>query len=373
MFGLNFGKNIFVGIDIGTSSIKIVELKIVGGKPTLSNYAWMPFSNIAGSGEEGSKFFESAFPIYLKRIMERANFKGKEVHISIPAFGGLITPIDFPEMSKEEMEQAIRFEAQKYIPTSLDEVVLSWDILESPKDNSPAKENTDLETASDAASPANAKRMQVLLVAASRSKVERYEKLVRAAGLKLLTMEIESFSLVRSLVGQDPGNFIIVDIGARICNIILVEKGIIKANRNIDAGGKDITRSVANSMNIDEARAEKLKLSNKNFFAKDSSISLPSLDMISGEISRMISSSFKGSDQVSIDSIVLSGGTAGLSNINEHLSAATGVRVVTGNPFGRVKYDPKLEPILKKNGTQFSVSVGLALKGVEKYLNNNKK
>lgn len=353
MFGLSFGKNAFIGVDIGTSAIKIVELKSDSGKPVLSNYAWMSFDGYFRKDDSSSTTYEKVLPQYIKRIINEAGIKSKYAHIAIPAFGGLIMLIEFPQMDKGDVEQAIRFEAHKYIPASLDEVVLSWDVLNSGKNTVPNDAELEKE------------KLQVLLVAASKNRVGKYEKIVSEAGLKLESIEIESFSMARSLVGDDPGNFIIADIGSRVCNILLIEKGVIMINRNIDAGGKDITHTIAKSMAIGEERAEKLKMGGKNFFANDSYINFHTLEIIRDEIARTANAYSQDGSKLKIDSLILSGGTASLMGLTEYFTQSLKIKTIVGNPFGRIICDKKIEPALKKIGTQFSVAVGLALKGIE--------
>lgn len=354
MFGLGFGKNVFLGIDIGTSAIKIVELSVSSGKPVLSNYARMPIKVPFDSEGIKTENLEFIFTEYLKKMIREAGFRSRSAYVSIPAFGGLITLIDFPEMDRNDLDQAIRFEAHKYIPTSLDDVILSWDIIDDGR-------TEEKETASSSS------KIQVLLVAASKNKVAKYEKLIKDAGLELKAMELESFPMVRSLVGNDPGNFIIVDIGSRICNIMLVENGTIRINRNIDAGGKDITRTITKSIGVDEERAESMKTSSKNFFSKESNINFPPLEMILDEVSRIIANLSQEGKGTKIDGIILSGGTARLTGVDAYFSEMLGQKVVIGNPLSRVQYDHRLDPILGNQGVQFSVSIGLALKGI----NNN--
>lgn len=369
MFG--FGKNLFLGIDIGTSSIKMVELKLSGNKPFLSNYAWAPLPEVSGKNDLNSSYFNEILPVYLKTMFQDGGFKGKHAYVSLPAFEGLITMIDFPRMVKEEMEQAIRYEAQKYIPTSLEDVVLSWDIIGGDvpvAESAVAPSSNDVPIANNNPPPPPSGKVQVLLVAASKNKVAAYEKVINSVGFELKAIEIESFSLVSSLIGNDPGNFIIIDIGARVGNILLVEKGLIKANRNIDAGGKDMTRMIAKSMSIDESAAEKMKSSGRNFFGDNSNINFPTLENISGEVARMIISYYKN-ETPKVDSIILSGGTANFPGIVQYFQNSLKTKTIIGNPFGRLEYDKRLEPILAKLGGRFSVSLGLALKGVDEYLN----
>lgn len=362
MFG--FGKNKFIGIDIGTSTIKIVEIKMRSSKPTVSNYAWMKVGKI---GEIKSNSFDSTLPLYLNKIIKEGDFDSREAYVSIPASGGLITLIEFPEMTKEDLDQAIRFEAHKYIPTSLEDVVLSWDIVNKKTSSHLLKKDTEVSGSTNGqAAPGD--KIQVLLVAAPKNKVAKYEELIRTSGLDLKSIEVESFALLRSLVGNDQGNFVVVDIGSRVCNIILIEKGVIKVNRNIDAGGMDITKAIARGMNISEERAEKMKISGKDFLSKESNINFPSLDLIINEVKRVLGAFHKSDGGSKIDGVILSGGTAGLAGIEKYFSDSLGTRTIIGNPLRRVEYDAAIEPKLNKIKSQLSVSIGLALKGAEEYL-----
>lgn len=348
----NFGKKSFLGVDIGTSTIKIVELGMKSGRPFLLNYAWMPIlEKDPGSRQPNSEFFMTLLPEYLKRMVQEAKFQTKNAFVSIPSFGGILTLIDLPNISEKDMEQAIRFEAHRYIPISLDDVVLSWEVVGGGE-----RKNNRLKAEVPAASD---EKKQVLLVAASKSEIKSYEETVEKAGLALKGIEMENISMVHSLVGSDLGNFIIVDIGARVCNILYVEKGIIKINRNLDAGGLDITRTIAQSLGITDERAESMKISGQDFFTVQSEIQLPTVEIILGELSRMVALLPVGVSPT----ILLSGGAANLKGFKEFLAQKTGLKVVLGDPFGRVGYAKQLESILSGMKAGFSVSVGLALRG----------
>ena len=303
----------------------------------------------------GSSFFEMATPKYLSSMIKTAKFKAKEAYVSIPSFGGLITLIDFPQMSPEDMEQAIKFEAHKYIPISLDDVVTSWEIVNSDENNNDPNKN-----------------VQVLLVAASKNKILTYEKIIKDTGLKLQGIEMENLAMVDALVGNDLGNFIIVDVGWRVCNIIYIEKGIIKANRNIDSGGNDITQTIAKSLKISEDRAEMMKVSGDNFFSAEYNLNFPSIELIIGEVSRILKAlPKKDGKNVMLDALILSGGATNLNGLKDFIQKKIGVKTIIGDPLSRVEYDDKLGPALEKIKSQFTVAVGLALKGV-KNLDKNK-
>lgn len=378
MFGFNFGNKKIIGIDVGTSSLKIVELELKNDKPHLSNYAWMPLFGGANKNIKADpNFFETILPEYLKKIISEAEIKGKEAYVAIPAFGGLITLIDFPQMIEKDLEQAIRFEASKYIPTSLDEIVLSWEIVKNGDDSDDVKnpKNKSLknifgEKKSEKKDEILEKkeRTEVLLVASSKKQIINYEKAVKSAGLKVRGVEIESIAMVNSLIGNDLGNFIIIDIGARICNIIYIEKGVIKINRNIDAGGEDFTRVIEKSVGVSGERAEMMKKSEKNLFSSESNIHFSTLDVITSEVFRVIETLSRGDRKTQIEAIVLSGGTAQLNGLAEFFQNKFNIKTIIGNPFSRIDYNKKLESTLSMMKGQFSVCLGLALSGIQDFM-----
>lgn len=365
MFDFNFKNNIFLGVDVGTASIKIVEIKILNGKPVLSNYAWLDLrGDNLGKRDSDSEYFYSILPACIKKIIKKAKFNGDNAYVSLPSFGGLITLIDFPEMATDDMEQAIKFEAHKYIPTALDDVVISWDVVERKEISKKTEANK------------TGAIVKVLLVAASKSKILKYENLIKDVGLTLKSINIETFSVVRALIGNDPGSFVIVDIGARICNIVLVENGVIRVNRNINAGGFEITNTIMKGMQIDFERADNLKISGKNFFTTESPISFYTLESIAGELERIIRTYYKEDSKDRITEIILSGGTANMVGLTDYFFNKLKIKTVVGNPLSGIGYDSKLEYAVSEMMAGFAVAIGSALKGVDEYfkkeVKNNK-
>jgi type IV pilus assembly protein PilM len=355
-----FGENTFLGIDIGNSSIKIVEIKAKNNKPVLSNYirADLGYTDRLRMDEEN-------WQKCIDKMLKESNIKGKNAYVSIPSSGSLIVLFELPEMSREDLDQAVRFEAHKYIPvSSLEDVIISWDIVDSGI-NYALQNNRE-----QAGEKNNAKKtVQIVLVAASKNRVEKCEKVVKKAGLKMKSIEMENFAAVRSLVGNDQGNFVIVDLGAIICNIILVEKGIIKSSRNLDVGGKDVTKIISSSLQVDEQKAERMKLSGENFFNSDLGVSFSFLEVVVGEIRKVLYNYYKTEEIGHLNGIILSVGTAGLEGIENYFSQALKIKTFVGNPLSRIEYDHKLDPILNKDKTKFSVAIGLALRGFEEYQN----
>lgn len=359
----------FLGVDIGTSAIKMVELRIVGEKVVISNYAWIDLEKWAANETLSQEEYNNFISCCLARLLKEANIKGRNAYIGLPSSSGLITIIEIPEMNRSDMEEAIKFEAQKYIPASLDNVVFSWIVLDDKNNNSV---NNNAVAGSQESAKMNLEKIPILLVAASKSKVSFYEEIIRGIKLNLKSIEVESFPLVTSLIGNDVGNFLVVDIGSRICNIVLVKKSIIRLSRNIDAGGESFTQTIARNLGIDRDRAERLKVSGKNFFSGEYKLNFPALESITSEITRIIGIYHTREPDFKLDGIILSGGGSRLAGLADFLSGSLDKKVIIGNPFSRVSYNEKFAPLIAKLGPRFSVSLGLALGGAYNYLDKKK-
>lgn len=353
MFNFSFGKNkkFFLGIDIGASAIKIVELKEKNGKPYLSNYAWVEVPSFVQKSEaETEIFFGEVYPQYIKKALDESGVKSKEAYASISTSGSLIMVIDFPRMSKDELDHAIKFEAQKYIPVPLEEVAISWEIV--------GGEVPDGKTVSE-----NSGNLQIFLAVVSKKNVLRYEKAVKNSGLDLKKIEIENISMAKSLVGDDKGKFVLLDIGFRSCNIAYVESGYIKINKSVDVGGIDLTRAIAESVGVSQERAETMKVSGQNFFDTKSSIRFPALEIILQETAGFLKNISKDGNKV--EAIMLSGGTAALVGLVRLFEERLGIKTLLGNPFGRVECEPDCKKVLEPIRTKFAISAGLALQGFD--------
>lgn len=372
MFGSR--KNYSIGVDFGTSAIKIVELSFKNQKTYLENYGWVDLGLVSASSvtkpiAEAKNSYDKKLQKYLQKLIKSMKLKSRGAYISLPGSSGLVVLINFPAMSDEELEEAVKFEAKKYIPNSLDEVAIDWEIVgekedsedqgeASPKENS---EKIDIIT----------KEKEVLLVAAPKKEVVRCGSIVKDSGLDVRNVELEIFSMVRATVGNDSGCSLIVDIGSQMTNIVLVEKGIIKVNRNVEGGGNEVTRSIAESLNISNQRAEELKKENKDLLSsREMSLVIPVLDMITNESLRIVNAyKAKRGENSRIDSIILSGGSSKLKGLDQYFSQKIGIQARIGNPWSKVAYDEKITPFVEKMGTSFSVALGLAFRGIEELRN----
>jgi len=353
-FGFNTPR--FLGIDFGTVSIKAVEIVLKDNKPVLVNYGRVHVDEadyIDQNNREDS--YEEKTIGYLKMLKESMKPESASAYMAMSAFTGLIFFIELPLMDETELKEAIRFEARKYIPSPLEEIALSWKVTGIVD------------------TPENGKQMEVLLVSALNKEIERYQRYALETGFTIDTLELETFSLTRSLIGDKQGTFLIIDIGSCATNLILVDNGIVKMSRNLNTGGKDVTHTIQESLNITYERAVSLKKSGKNFFtAKETTFTFLSLQSIAEEALRMIASYRTKHPERVFEKVILSGGTAHFPGITEYYAELLQLAVERGNPWERITYDPKLEPFIREFESSFSVAVGLALTGVDNLLAEEK-
>jgi len=353
-------KNYAVGVDFGTSSIKVVELYYRDGKIHLNNYGSVSLDlSDPSESMKGGLSFEARRRSYFLALLAKMKIKNQEnIFVSMPGFSGLVSLVEFPNMSDEELSQAIQFEGKKYIPADTNEVALSWDIVKR-------EQRTILEKIEK---NKKSEKIEVLLVAALKKDVAQVESIIQGTQYKLKAIELETFSLSRSLVGEDLGTYLIIDIGFKVCNFILVHKGIVRANRNIDIGGNEITNTIAESMNITWDRAEQLKKTGKNFLQDNElSVVFPSLDLVVNESKRILVAFQEKNSQLKVDKIILSGGSSGLSGLSTFFQQKFGIESEIGDPWRKISFDESVEKHIRRMGASYSVAIGLALRGIEEY------
>lgn len=345
-------------MDVGTTGIKIAELKKENNVPVLSNYAISYDSSFVFQAS-GLEILDGQMGEIVGNLLKKGNFSTKRAVVGIPSFLALISFVDLPEMSQAELEQAVRFEANKYIPTPLNEVSLGWEIIGSYKEK-PVE-------GSQAIRQAN--KIQIMVVTVPKSSVESITKVIEKNGLDSMALEVENFATVRCLVGNDKGTFMIVNIGAKATNFTVVSNGVVRVTRSIDAGGVEISRAIASSLRVDIQRADKMKRSSQiNLLdGKDrvSSVVAPVAGMILDEIKRLRELYHKKNPLSKIEKLMFTGGTAKMHSLLEYFSRQMAMECQLGNSLARIGVEKKHEQIAKEVAPELTVAIGLALRGLE--------
>jgi len=350
--GSLLGSPKFLGIDIGTTSIKAIELGREGGVIKLSSYGVLEnyghLERINDAIQTSSlKIMDEMTAEMLKRLIADIKPSTKHAVLSVPVFSSFVTLMELPEMSQKEINQAIPYEARQYVPIPLTEVALDWMLLGQAPGNTGAKKN------------------QVLLIAVPQEILSKYHRIAELAGLRVAALELETISLTRAVIGQDPTTLVLVDIGARATNISIVDEGYVRMTRSIDTAGGDMTLIVSHGLNVSPFRAEEFKktrgIAVRAGEEELAGLLRPTVDLLVSEVQKL-SDLYLEKAKRETHKIVLSGGGSLLPGLVDYFTQELKRETVVGNPFSSTKYDTMLEPILRELGPSLAVSVGLAMR-----------
>lgn len=320
-----------LGVDIGTASVKIVELAKDGDKVELVNYGEFSQDSESAFQSSSARLSSAKAVDIIKKIINEARIEGTRAAMSIPAFSGFSTVISLPKMSDAELAQAVTYEAKKYIPLPLSEVKFEWVRIDDTR---------------------------VLIVAVTNELINKYSEIAKLSGFNLAHLELDTFSMARSLGGPvEPA--LVIDIGSRHTILTIVERGWPVFARTAEVSGYELSKLLASSLGTDFSRAEDLK--KKRGVDAGADVILPLLDSIFMEGRRIIEENLR-TRNVDIKKVVLSGGSARMSGILEYAAKSIGREVIIGFPFNGIIYPDILDSTIHEIGPSFSVAVGLALR-----------
>ena len=341
MFG--FGKKSLVGVDIGTASIKLVELSKINGHLNLDTYGIAQLTYSASLAPENSPLAVTIKT--LGELMRRAGVKTKKIVASLPTSTVFVTVIDIPKVSAKQQRRTIEYEAKKIIPIPIEDVTVSWNLI-------PSADNKDM-TGKDS----------VLLTAVPNHVIANYIKVFQELKLEPEAIEVEATALTRSLIGQDTSTVLIVDVGSKTSTVNLIDGGYIYFSKNINVGGEAITQSMAQMLNINLQRAEQFKRSlGLSGLTEDRNIPKalqPTLNLVRDEIEQVLHLS-QGRGR-GVEKIIITGGGAKLLGLDKYL-AGFNIPVALGNPWARVMVPEKIKPMVDEVGPGLSVAIGLAMR-----------
>ncbi|MFQ6082570.1 MAG: type IV pilus assembly protein PilM [Candidatus Aminicenantia bacterium] len=340
-----------VGLDIGSHSVKAVELKTKKGKAlelVKLGYEILPHESIV----EGTIMDSTAVAEAISRVFEENNIKNKNVAISLSGSGVIIKKIALPYLSPEELEESILWEAKHHIAFPLDEVTLDYVILESPESEAQRK-------------------MEVLLVAVKKDKINSYRSVVSQAGKNLEVIEVDAFALQNALElnyeGYRDKVIALINLGSNLTSTNIIAQGVPVFVREFAVSGNFITENIQNELNLTFEEAEQIKrgLKVKEF---SSSEITPIIEANLKDLKEEIDKTFTFLDTQKIigkkiDYIFLSGGTAKLKGLVEFFRNEFKTEVEILDPFRNVHYDEnKIDPHYMETAPIFGISLGLALR-----------
>lgn len=364
------GKSV-LGIDIGSSAIKIVQIKKDKGRAVLENYGELALGPTAGLDVgRATNLPPEKILGAIKDLLQETKINATNGAISIPLSASLLSIIEMPRLDKKKLEAMIPLEARKYIPVPISEVLLDWWVM--PERNRDLEETNEKPAGAGAADPPagrQGEKLEVLIAAIHNEAINKYQAMKTGAGLSSALFEIEIFSTIRAVIGHDLAPIMILDMGAGSTKLAMIEYGVIRNSPHIiNMGSQDITLALSASLGITVTEAEQLKreagLSTKNVNGKNVNdiISL-TLDNIFGEAKRVLINYQKRYNKT-VSKIILTGGGVLLKGLPAVATKNFEAEVVLGDPFSKVDTPAFLGSTLQENGPEFAVAIGLALKAM---------
>lgn len=347
-----------LGIDIGSSAIKVVQLKKKNGKAVLETYGVLSLGPYGGT-EVGTvtNLKTEDLARALIDVMKESNVTTKSAVIAIPSLSSLIFTLSLPDkVSEDQLSKIIPIEARKYIPVSISEVTLDWFIIPQEAESFES-ENSTLKNTTPS-------KLEVLVVAIHNDTLTKYQEILKKTELVSDSFEMEIFSNIRSSFGHESAPILLIDFGASRTKLSIVESGVVRVFHVVSRGSQDITRNISQSLGITFTEAEKLKRSvglDSTLDSKVSSVVRLSTDYIFSDINSVVLAYEKKYNK-NISKVVLVGGGSLLRGLMDQAKENFHTEVVYSNPFSRTEAPAFLEPILQVSGPEFSVAVGLALR-----------
>ena len=339
-----------IGIDFGSSSIKVVQLRQEGESISLVTYGELqlgPYADtVVGSATslDPSRLIEA-----LLDIVREASVTSTYAGVAIPYASSFVAIITLAAQDPAQLPSMVPIEARKYVPVPINQVTLDW--FPVPEKNGIAAPG----------------KTRILLAAIHNEALSKYRAVVQGAQLKSAFNEIEIFSTIRSSVQNVHETVLILDIGAATTKLYIVSEGMVQGMHSINVGGQDMTSSLSKSLEISKDDAEEMKrqvgLTAKDNPRIERALSF-ALERIFSDIRKMLMSYERDKGVPPVSSVVFAGGGSALKGLEDYALSALGRRIVRADPFSKVGYPAFLKTTLDDIGPSFSVAVGVALRAL---------
>jgi type IV pilus assembly protein PilM len=342
-------KKQLIGLDIGSHTVKIVQLK--ESKKGLKLVAFGVAPIVPQAIVEGAIREPDSIARTIRQLATNLNIKGKLVATSISGYAVMIKKIQVPSTTEEELERNLYQELGQYIPYNIQEVRVDYQVLDVTREKP--------------------KSVEVLLVAAKKEAVDEYVDLVSLSGFEAAVVDVDFFALsnaYEATYGSSNNEpIVLVDVGANKISIIIVQQAIPVFTRDISVGGAQLSIEIQNKMGIPYDQAERVKLGEnlENFNTKElEEIFAHTVKTWSAEIKRALDFYLGTVREARIKTMLLSGGSCRIPGLNKLLMKDTGLTVEIFNPLEMLDYDTEhFDPdYISFIGPQLAIGLGLALR-----------
>jgi type IV pilus assembly protein PilM len=340
-----------MGFDIGNRSVKVVQLKPDGKKVQGYGVAEFPADAVV----EGIIADPEAMAKAIKPMLSKpaaGSLNAKRAIISVPAAKVFIRILQLPPMDKSDLDQAVRFEAEQYVPVPANDLYIDYETFEANSHQEGEEPH-----------------INVMMVAAPRSIVDTYIKLFDALNLEIEAIDTSLGALTRAITrssGQDK-TLLVMDIGSKAVDLALFNKKVVSLTGTVTAGGDELTLTLVKALGIQPDQANEIKykfgIGPSGLQPKILAALEPKLKALVTEIKRVVKyQNERGGQDEAVQAIVLAGGGANMPGLGEYLSQQTGIPVSIGNPWSILKVSPLPQPS-QLEAPMYATAIGLALRG----------
>ncbi len=345
-----------LGIDIGSSAVKVVQVKKRHGRAVLETYGELALGPYAGI-EVGRAVSLPADKVIeaIRDILHESKTTTTSCGTALPLSASLITFVTIPPVPEKQVGEIVAIEARKYIPVPLNEVLLDYSII--PKEEAYVTE--------DESSKAEKQGMDVLVVAIHNDYINEYQSIMTGSGLQPSFYEIEIFSSIRSVVDQGIATNMIIDMGARSTKLYIIERGVLRSSHIINKGSQDITLALSKALSISVSEAENMKrtygLKGGPEYKELTEIITVNLDYMFYEANATLLS-YQKKYSKNVSKVVLTGGGVLLKGFTDLAKISFQTDVVYADPFGKLETPAFLAEEFAQAGPEFAVAIGAALR-----------
>jgi type IV pilus assembly protein PilM len=343
MSGLLSGVTDFFGLDIGTTAVRLVQLRGGNLPRALVKYAYVPVD--AGISMSDSPNDQEKVAKIIKQLVDQSHLSTKNVAVGIPSSRVFTTVADVERLSAGELEKSIKYQADSLIPTPIDESKIDWSLLGD--------------------SPADKTKQEILLSSVPNDFIEKRLDMLEGIGLNVIAFEPDNLAMARALTPPNaPGSQLLLDIGRKTTDLVVLLNGSPHLTRSIPTGIEAIIRAASQNLNVDEKQAEQFvykfglskdKLEGQVFGAITSTV-----DLLTSEIEKSIKFFQARYTDAKIERLIVTGGASVVPEFPLYLANKFGINVEIGNSWHNVSFARDRQNELLSISNQFGVAAGLA-------------
>jgi type IV pilus assembly protein PilM len=344
--------NYLVGIDIGSSAIKLCMLKDVRGKKTLVKFGYTPLP--PQTIVDGHVMNQPVVIEALKKMFSDLKIRRRDVAMSVPSFAVIIKRLTLPLMTTQELSEQISWEAEQQIPFDIKDVHLDYEVLRRRPD---------------------AGQMDVLLVAAKREDLEDTVDIAKDAKLNPMVLDVDAFAVQNIFEANyglpAEGTFALINVGATLTRINIIAGGVPAFTRDIASGGTSLTEEIQRELGVTFEEAEVYKNASPDSLTRGAIVpsEVPKIirkvvESLAGEVLRSLDFYLATSGDKEIQQIFLTGGTSNLPELAQAIERRAHCKTEQLNPFKEIVVDSKEvnTDLLRARAAQATVALGLALR-----------